>query len=70
VSAEANERWHQGDALRKARVERGLTLSEQAAILGVAPKALNDVEFGRRSLEELVDGGEAEVPAGSEETPF
>jgi DNA-binding XRE family transcriptional regulator len=55
VSAEASERWQRGDALRKARVERGLTLSEQAAILGVAPKALNDVEFGRRRLEELVD---------------
>ncbi len=55
VSSEASERWHRSDALRKARVERGLTLSEQAAILGVAPKALNDVEFGRRRLEELVD---------------
>ena len=57
VSSEASERWQRGDALRKARVERGLTLSEQAAILGVAPKALNDVEFGRRGLEELVDVG-------------
>ncbi len=57
VSSEASERWQRGDALRKARVERGLTLSEQAAILGVAPKALNDVEFGRRRLEELVDVG-------------
>ena len=57
VSSEASERWHRGDALRKARVERGLTLSEQAAILGVAPKALNDVEFGRRRLEEMVDIG-------------
>jgi DNA-binding XRE family transcriptional regulator len=57
VSSEASERWRRGDALRKARVERGLTLSEQAAILGVAPKALNDVEFGRRRLEELVDVG-------------
>jgi len=46
-----------GDALRKARVKQGLTLSEQAAILGVAPKALNDVEFGRRRLEDLVDVG-------------
>ncbi len=55
VSSEASDRWQRGDALRKARVERGLTLSEQAAILGVAPKALNDVEFGRRRLEELVD---------------
>jgi hypothetical protein len=38
VSSEASERWHRGDALRKKRVERGLTLSEQAGILGVAPR--------------------------------
>ena len=57
VSAEASELWHTGDALRQARVKQGLTLSEQAAILGIAPKALNDVEFGRRRLEDLVDVG-------------
>src|SRR6266851_8173676 len=39
VSSET-ERWHRGDARRKERVERGLTLSEQAAILGVAPMVL------------------------------
>ena len=38
VSSEASERWHKGNALRKARVGRGLTLFEQAAILGVAPR--------------------------------
>ena len=70
VSSEASERWQRGDALRKARVERGLTLSEQAAILGVAPKALNDVEIGRRRSEELVDVGalrcEGIVPVAGE----
>ena len=66
----ASERWQRGEALRKARVERGLTLSEQATILGVAPKALNDVEFGRRRLEEVVDVGALRckgiVPVASE----
>ena len=53
VSSEASERWHKGDALRKARVKRGLTLFEQAAILGVEPMVLNDIEHGRRSSDEL-----------------
>jgi hypothetical protein len=57
VSAEDSECWLKGDALGKARVKQGLTLFEQAAILRVAPEAPNNVEFGRRRLEELVDVG-------------
>jgi transcriptional regulator with XRE-family HTH domain len=53
VSSEANERWHKGEALRKARIKRGLTLFEQAAILGVEPIVLNDIEHGRRPADEL-----------------
>ena len=52
VSSEAGERWHQGRALREARVGRGLTLSEQAAILGIEPIVLNDIELGRLSFEQ------------------
>ncbi len=53
VSAEAAERWHKGSAMREARVKRGLTLFEEASILGVDPIVLNDIEHGRRSVEEL-----------------
>jgi hypothetical protein len=53
VISEANERWHKGEALRKARIKRGLTLFEQAAILGVEPIVLNDIEHGRRPADEL-----------------
>lgn len=53
VGAEANERWRKEEGLRRARIERGLTLSEEAAILRVDPVVLNDIEHGRRSVEEL-----------------
>ncbi len=53
VSSEASERWHQARALRDARVKRGLTLFEEAAILGIEPIVLNDIEHGRRSSDEL-----------------
>jgi hypothetical protein len=53
VSAEANERWRKGEGLRRARIERGLTLSEEAAILRVDPVVLNDIEHGRCSAAEL-----------------
>jgi predicted transcriptional regulator len=43
--------WHKGERLRRARIERGLTLSEEAAILRVDPVVLNDIEHGRRSVE-------------------
>jgi hypothetical protein len=53
VSSEAGERWHKGRVLRDARVKRGLTLFEEAAILGIEPIVLNDIEHGRRSSDEL-----------------
>ena len=51
VSAEAGERWRKGRAARDARVKQRLSLFEQAAILGIAPEVLNDIEHGRRTLE-------------------
>jgi len=53
VTAAAAERWRRGSELRAARRNRGLTLFEEAAILGVDPVVLNDIEHGRRSVEEL-----------------
>ena len=53
VSSDAAERWHEGEAMRRERVEEGLTLFQKATILGVDPILLNDIEHGRRSAEEL-----------------
>ena len=49
----SGERWHKGRVLRDARVKRGLTLFEEAAILDIEPIVLNDIEHGRRSSDEL-----------------
>ncbi len=53
VSSEVSERWNKGHAMRDARVKRGLSLFEGAAILGIDPMVLNDIEQGRRSSDEL-----------------
>ena len=53
VSSEASERWHKGRRGGDARVKRGLSLFEKAAILGIAAEVLNDIEHGRRSSDEL-----------------
>jgi hypothetical protein len=53
VSAEAGECWNKGRALREARVKQGRSLFEEAAILGIEPIVLNDIEHGRRSSDEL-----------------
>ena len=53
VSAEANERWQKGRAARDARVKERVSLFEKAAILGIAPEVLNDIEHGRRTFEEV-----------------
>jgi hypothetical protein len=53
VSSEASDCWHKGRAARDARVKERLSLFEKAAILGIAPEVLNDIEHGRRSSDEL-----------------
>ena len=53
VSPEANERWQKGRAARDARVKQRLSLFEKAAVLGIAPEVLNDIEHGRRMFEEV-----------------
>ena len=53
VSPEANERWQKGRAARDARVKQRLSLFETAAVLGIAPEVLNDIEHGRRTFEEV-----------------
>ena len=52
VSSEAGERWRAGKALRDARVKQGLTQQQEAERLGISPMELNDLEHGRRSLDE------------------
>jgi hypothetical protein len=47
VDAPAFERWRIGEAMRRARVKRGSSQREQAAILGISQIVLNDVEHGR-----------------------
>jgi hypothetical protein len=53
VSPEANARWQKGRALRDARVKAGLTQREQAYVLGINWIDLNDVEHGRRAMEDV-----------------
>ena len=57
VSSEAGERWRAGKAMRDARVKQGLTQEQEAERLGISPIELNDLERGRRSLDDSnVDG--------------
>src|SRR5277367_1387207 len=53
VSSDADERWHAGRAMRDARVKQGRTQQQKAARLGISPMELNDLEHGRRSLDEV-----------------
>ena len=53
VSPEANERWQKGRVARRARIKERLSLFEKAAILGITPQVLNDIEHGRRSFDQL-----------------
>lgn len=53
VSSEASERWHIGKAMRDDRVKRHLTQQEEADQLEITPIELNDIERGRRSLDEV-----------------
>ena len=47
VDAPAFRRWRIGEAMRRARVKRGSSQHEQAALLGISPIVLNDIEHGR-----------------------
>ena len=53
VSSEAGERWRTGKAMRDARVKQGRTQQQEAEWLGISPMELNDIEHGRRSLDEV-----------------
>jgi single-strand DNA-binding protein len=53
VSSEAGERWRTGKAMRDERVKQGRTQQQEAEWLGISPMELNDIEHGRRSLDEL-----------------
>jgi hypothetical protein len=53
VSPEANTRWQKGRGLRDAGVKAGLTQREQASLLGINWIDLNDVEHGRRDMEDV-----------------
>jgi transcriptional regulator with XRE-family HTH domain len=50
---EAGERWRAGKAMRDARVKQGCTQQQEAERLGISPMELNDIEHGRRSLDEV-----------------
>ena len=47
VDASAFKRWRIGEAMRRARVKRGSSQREQAALLGISQIVLNDIEHGR-----------------------
>ena len=47
VDAPAFKRWRIGEAMRRARVKRGSSQCEQAALLGIPQIVLNDIEHGR-----------------------
>jgi len=53
VSSDAGERWRAGKAMRDERVKQGRTQQQEAEWLGISPMELNDIEHGRRSLDEL-----------------
>ena len=53
VSSAPSEHWPKGRAMRDAMIKRGLTLFQEAAILGIDPIVLNDIERGRRLFNEL-----------------
>jgi transcriptional regulator with XRE-family HTH domain len=53
VSSEAGERWRAGKAMRDERVKQSRTQQQEAERLGISPMELNDIEHGRRSLDEL-----------------
>jgi hypothetical protein len=63
VSTEASERWHKGHATRDARVKQILTLLEQAALLGIEPILLNDIDPRKAFVERVESVGALQSPA-------
>ncbi len=55
VSSEAAECWREGRAMRDARVKQGRTLFGEAKRLGIDPFDLNQIEFGRKSRQEVFE---------------
>ena len=55
MSSEAEARWREGEAMRKARIKQGRTVFGEAKRLGVDPFEFNQAEFGRKSLQEVLD---------------
>ena len=53
VSSDADECWRTGKAMRDARVKQGRTQEQEAEWLGISPMDLNDIEHGRRSMDEV-----------------
>ena len=53
VSSDADECWRMGKAMRDARVKQGRTQEEEAEWLGISTMDLNDIEHGRRSMDEV-----------------
>jgi single-strand DNA-binding protein len=53
VSPEAADRWRAGKAMRDERVKQGRTQQQEAEWLGISPMELNDIEHGRRSMDEV-----------------
>ena len=53
VSSDADERWRASKAMRDARVKQGRTQEQEAEGLGISPMDLNDIEHGRRSMDEV-----------------
>ncbi len=53
VSSDADECWRTGKAMRDARVKQGRTQEQEAEWLGISPMDLNDIEHGRRSVDEV-----------------
>ena len=47
VDSPAFKRWRIGEAMRPARVKRGSSQREQAALPGIPQFVLNDIENGR-----------------------
>jgi DnaJ-class molecular chaperone len=47
VTTEHASRIADGECRRQGRIERGLSLAEEAKRLGMMPQELSDIEFGR-----------------------
>lgn len=58
ITEEHAERMKVGAQLRRDRLNRRLTLNDEAKRLGITPTALSAVEFGRLTLDEVLKQAE------------